>query len=805
MASKSTSDSVKETLGFIDSLFQSLKLDNLKNGGAWDSLDQGSLGIEEGSTINFLTELLKRFVDKEMFQAWLVKLIMYELPLIELGVKGVLLSQIKQTIDCTNDPRIPNSLRQSINGENGGMIVPLYAIDVYNMLSISPFNTKEGSKWYFGVSRGYRIWNTKKQTYKKAEDGKKDATYETYADALRGCTSINDKPERIEGADNVYELCRAKDFNAFIWFAMNKAKFRVSHYCEEDDIRKYTIPLYDDKTNDKVKLTNLKHFKAKYRTKGSNDVKPFSVGDVFYQKNSTVVSLCVKETKTEIPYPTEKNSNVWKNTLNYLNTAFNVTKNSQEQNPTEKYTVTKNYDYMWDFAPVSNNNNSVNWYVQSNQFLSNMSEFEISGITKERDYDKEYGICNLKNKGGKLRFSILPKPFIHKTPSLLPLIVTFDKNGEQASPYNGGRFTVRVGSDFQQVNDKGHGYYELLKNNSGEQITDESPKLYIDNDKYTYKLDDSAKAKLHEVLYECYPKLTIYEFNYDLVMGMRFFDPVTIVTRLLTMASNMNADGSLRIGVSKTETMYQMRIAEFIQKMIEKETTTSISDCFFSFDNDQYAQMEHEAELKRANLYAFQDETDKATHVDFSDVYDILNEYNATPTNGDKEEVLTRAFTTASARITAEVLPEDKYSLEFNFLINIIKLLVNVLVEVLFSPKVMLVLLVNRKLMGDGTKYDYREILRTMLNIITTIVGELIDMIIKELWDFLKRKLLELIEKLAIALAKEQIDYYMRLIKQLVKTCTFKIKGRQSLDSVLDGVDYADIDDVLDSPQTEEC
>ena len=53
-------------------------------------------------------------------------------------------------------------------------------------------------------------------------------------------------------------------------------------------------------------------------------------------------------------------------------------------------------------------------------------------------------------------------------------------------------------------------------------------------------------------------------------------------------------------------------------------------------------------------------------------------------------------------------------------------------------------------------------------------------------------------------LALEQIEYYTRILRGLLKACAFKFPKRKLLDSQLDNVDYADIDPI-ELPKSNEC
>ena len=107
--------------------------------------------------------------------------------------------------------------------------------------------------------------------------------------------------------------------------------------------------------------------------------------------------------------------------------------------------------------------------------------------------------------------------------------------------------------------------------------------------------------------------------------------------------------------------------------------------------------------------------------------------------------------------------------------------------------------------MGDS-KYDLslEEFIESIIGLITGIINEIVDLILRELLNWVMSILKELCEKLAGMLALEQIEYYTRILRGLLKACAFKFPKRKLLDSQLDNVDYADIDPI-ELPKSNEC
>ena len=85
-----------------------------------------------------------------------------------------------------------------------------------------------------------------------------------------------------------------------------------------------------------------------------------------------------------------------------------------------------------------------------------------------------------------------------------------------------------------------------------------------------------------------------------------------------------------------------------------------------------------------------------------------------------------------------------------------------------------------------------------------SIVRELRDKILQKLLDWCIRILTELNLRAMELIVKEQLEYYSRLMKLLFKACSFKKSKRADLDSELDNVDYADIDEI-EKPKESNC
>ncbi len=125
----------------------------------------------------FLMDLFKSTAGYNVFLKIISSYITYALPALELTVKGILLTNIKNLLTCSLNPFISDELLEN------GVVFDLKTLDVMNMLSYSPFD-KKGKYYYFGC----------------------------------------------DGFDYDNQFVNAGDFNAFLWHVKNKSLRREVWY-----------------------------------------------------------------------------------------------------------------------------------------------------------------------------------------------------------------------------------------------------------------------------------------------------------------------------------------------------------------------------------------------------------------------------------------------------------------------------------------------------------------------------------------------------------------------------------------------
>ena len=651
------------------------------------------------NAMSFLMNILKSLgVSFDVIEEWLTNFLVYVIPTLELSTKAYLLSNLKNMVGCSTDPRIPEKYRKKHKSQDDtessqerGIDIDIESIDYLDKLSISPLSDN-GKGLYFG----------------------------------------------LDGINDSYKFARADDFDAFLWFVIHKGKFPNSSIVKLD--KNNNLILGNHKTTKNYKGSLLSSLEVTYN---EDDPSTILLGNTFQYESGRTISMCI-----DIKY--NDKGKILNNTI----------------------------------VPISDDWSSVNWYTRrANYFTKNIIGDKASKISAKRDYSKEIPICNIQyidqgstdspvigTVNNKLRFTILPKPLVYINPKKLTIKkILFNENG-----------------DFDK-----NGKYTLSDTKFDEIFKKEKSKDFEFN-------KGKSKADVIRSMYECYKGLTIYEFNYDFIMGMKLFDARSIVSALFDTLQN--ASLGLSVGLEERHQESTDTIKEIIKNIINTDDST-VNDCYHTFSNERYNMLLSNTANKRLNR------TDK-----FYDAKQILSASLSGDTVNE-EEVLHRAITQAKVTVTEGSDGSDEYGIANNFIFSLLNNLITAIVQSLLSPKLLMVIVVNQSMMGGGKweKFNFSNLFKALQDIIVGIVKEVKDLIIDKLWKLVATRLDPLITITSDEIVKEQLDSYADVLREIMKYApyVFHFIGGQRQDTKIDDVDYADIDipseNNQDTPNTNNC
>ena len=294
---------------------------------------------------------------------------------------------------------------------------------------------------------------------------------------------------------------------------------------------------------------------------------------------------------------------------------------------------------------------------------------------------------------------------------------------------------------------------------------------------------------------------TLIEWNIDYIMSLTLFEEKSLTARLLdALTAVLTIDLNL--------TYKQQLIKNEVKKMVNMITESDdlvVSDCFFTFSNDDYDAMSRQAELRKAGLLSINGDELSAVKVNTEKVLESLNAIAQSASKETMQTVIEGTITDLTKELsdtTYEMTDNVNFGAQMNLIENLLDSLAYVLVCAVLSPKVYLLLLINLKIIGRQTNFD----LKGFIDQYRQLIADLIRSIRDQLIEYLMREIMiiigDLVKEITIKLSIEQARYYARLIKKLIDC--FRRHGRD-LDFNIDNVDYADILETAEEPKNDEC
>ena len=368
--------------------------------------------------------------------------------------------------------------------------------------------------------------------------------------------------------------------------------------------------------------------------------------------------------------------------------------------------------------------------------------------------------------------------------------------------------------DRKKANIKQEDYAELISN-CREQIKVKEKEIQKQKDnikKYKEKKVNAIKElrkiqanmtnnDYRKITQNYYYRRTLVEFNTDYVMSLKLFDPKVVTAQLLdSLMGLLNID----LNLTYKQMLIKNEVKKMVQMIVETDDTV-VSDCFFTFTNDDYNAMLEKAELNRAKLFSINGEQNTTTTIDPKEILRSLNELDDSAIQSGDTTVIEHALTEISGNITTMDAREGdaiNFGARMNFIENLMNNLAYVITSAVLSPKVYLLILINLEILGKDTNFNLEGFIGQFKQLIASEIRTIRDRLINYLVVNLKPILDNIATEITVKIGLEQAQYYYRLMKKIINC--FKRKGT-TLDFTIDRVEHADIITEEQTPKNAEC
>lgn len=357
-------------------------------------------------------------------------------------------------------------------------------------------------------------------------------------------------------------------------------------------------------------------------------------------------------------------------------------------------------------------------------------------------------------------------------------------------------------SNYKNISSRKNNKVEEL-NNLIEDNASKSRELRNMESNYYSEVINAGRNKYRDVSQNYYYRRTLIEFNTDYVMSLKLFDSKVVTAQLLDALTGCL---SMDLNLSFEQLIIKNEVEKMVKSVIETDDAV-ISDCFFTFSNEQYDNLVRRAELIRAGLFSLDGEENGTYKIDAETILNGIDEISKASSKEEVQTIINGCFNEISATISEKSNETTQNNFNFNvkihFIDNLLNNLAYVITSSIVSPKLYLLFAVNLKILGLQSNFSLTDFIDMHRKMIVDCIREIRDQILSYIVKELLKIVGELAERLAVGYAIEQMEYYRELIRRLID-CFRRNKGL--LDFSIDDVNYADIyQEDLTSPENNNC
>lgn len=279
-----------------------------------------------------------------------------------------------------------------------------------------------------------------------------------------------------------------------------------------------------------------------------------------------------------------------------------------------------------------------------------------------------------------------------------------------------------------------------------------------------------------------YDNKSIVSLNDNYIDSIKLIDAKKFVNQLIDILF-----GSISVQQNKTRKQLQTEaeINDIIDRLANANANTEISDDFFTFTNAEVARQQEIADNRRNGIIKVKTSTEFDATMPVEFLTDFTNNYNQTSTLVEQRTLLTNTLNNMSDNLASQTPnSEDKQTIKISFAIDMIRNLIKSLANILISPKIIIIFLINFKILyGPTAEYtDAKDFIKKNKKLFNVLFKMLEKEIVKLLMSYVMREATKLAGQVGLAKQLEKIQNRKDQILSLIGVGKDKIKN--AVDSV---------------------
>jgi hypothetical protein len=279
-----------------------------------------------------------------------------------------------------------------------------------------------------------------------------------------------------------------------------------------------------------------------------------------------------------------------------------------------------------------------------------------------------------------------------------------------------------------------------------------------------------------------YDNKSIVSLNDNYIDSIKLIDAKKFVNQLIDILF-----GSISVQQNKTRKQLQTEaeINDIIDRLANANANTEISDDFFNFTNAEVARQESIADNRRNGIIKVKTSTEFDATMPVEFLTGFTNDYNLTSTLVQQRSLIANTLNNMSDNLASQTPnSEDKQTIKISFAIDMIRNLIKSLANILISPKIIIIFLINFKILyGPTAEYtDAKDFIKKNKKLFNVLFKMLEKEIVKLLMSYVMKEATKLAGQVALSKQLEKIQNRKDQILSLIGVGKDKIKN--AVDSV---------------------
>ena len=275
----------------------------------------------------------------------------------------------------------------------------------------------------------------------------------------------------------------------------------------------------------------------------------------------------------------------------------------------------------------------------------------------------------------------------------------------------------------------------------------------------------------------------LIEFNNRYIDSIKLFNTNKIINSVI---DSIFGTISFKVGRNKRKIENEEKINDIIDKIINADDEV-IDNSFFTFSNQEIADIENKAELRRKGYTLVETCDNIKSRIPFESIVELdnqldsLNDSSSPEFIEQKANIVRNSLDELAQQSANNVNSNDKFTVQLNFIERMLKTIMKSLIGVLLSPKLISVMALNHMIVNGNTFNSVEDFMKQNKILVNEILISIRESIVSIILDRVLKEIKTLVSENVIATQIERVKIQKTQLASLLGTQTDVLRNISGL------------------------